>query len=133
MIQGRWRDLERKFAPLGVTFEKEEFVQIRCLRCSQILIGGDSAFYCDSCLLTSDEGALEHLKIQEYLCLISKMILLGVLSSKEDCLLPNIDPEFNEYITECMKRYYELGIAKHIGFKNPDAINFFRFYVGNRN
>ncbi len=131
MTRERWLELEKKFAPLGVSFNPTEFAYARCLRCAQVVVG--LAFFCESCLLRFGEQGLDHLKYQEYLALITKMITLGVLSDKDDCLLPNFDPEFTEYIRECVERDYGItGIERRAGFRNPDAINFFRFYVGNR-
>ena len=132
MTQEKWEALQRKFDPLGVTFEREEFAPVRCLRCAAVLVGW--TYYCDSCLRNSDAGALENLKIQEALCLVSKMILLGVATNAEGYCSPNFAPEFIEYVTECRKRHFEVtGIEKNIGFNNPDVISFLRFYVGNGN
>ena len=131
MKQEQWRHLDRKFACLGITFDEAEFAKPRCLRCSKILYG--RAFYCDSCLVNFAPEALEHLKIQEYLCLLCKMILLGVLKkTKEDHAFPNPDPEFKEYILESMIRDYQsTGVPNRIGFKNPDVTNYLRFYLEN--
>ena len=132
MTQEKWKELEGKFAPLGVTFVKEEFSATRCLRCSAEIIA--DGFYCDPCLKNSDPGALEYLKIQEAMCLLGKMILLEVSTKTENYCSPTLNPEFNEYIKECIQRDYEAtGVTRNLGFKNPDAINFFRFFLGNGN
>ena len=129
MTQEKWEALQRKFAPLGATFDEREFAPVRCLRCSAVLV--DWTFYCDSCLRNSDAGALEYLKIQEALCLVSKMFLLGVATKTEGGYCsPNFAPEFIDYVMECRKRHFEVtGIEKNLCFKNPDVMSFFRFFV----
>ena len=128
MNQERFEQLEKKFAPLELTFDLAEIAHVRCLKCSKELDGDDgdgNEFYCAPCLLNTDAEVLEDGKVREVLCLYRKMALLGVMTDK---LLPN--PEFGEFIREYKKRDFEsTGISKHLGFKNPDMTNFIRFLV----
>lgn len=126
MTQERWQELQRKFKPLGVTFNEREFAPVKCLLCSAIL--DDWIFYCDTCLRITNAGALEWLKAQEAMCLIGKMILLGVSTKTQGYCSPNLAPEFVAYIGEYLKRdYADTGIARNLCFKNPDVVDFFRF------
>ena len=128
MTRKRWEELEKKYAPLGVTFDEKEFATVRCLKCSEVQVCGDSKFYCDPCLLNSDAEVLESVKIYKGLRLFDQMVSLEVMTKTEGKYLPN--HEFGEYLKECMKRNYEsTGIEKGIGFKNPDITNYIRFVV----
>ena len=128
MTRERWEELEKKYAPLEVTFDEKEFAPVRCLKCSKIIVNSDSLFYCDPCLLDSNAGFLEHVKIHECLRILDQMVWMGVMAKSEGKYFPN--HECGEYLKECTKRNYEsTGIARNIGFKNPEFANFIKFMM----
>jgi len=93
--QEKWEALQRKFDPLGVTFEREEFAPVRCLRCAAVLVGW--TYYCDSCLRNSDAGLWKTSK--------SKKLVPGQQNDFAWCrnkrrryCSPNFAPEFIEYV-----------------------------------
>ena len=58
------------------------------------------------------------------------MILLGVATKTDGYCSPNLAPEFVGYIGQCMHRdYAATGIERNLCFKNPDVVDFFRFYI----